>query len=112
MLIAEYNAQTEEWVSLLHHLYERSSTESVPSLDRLYKIFQQEWVKLTTEFLLINKDAWEITDEEVLSIEDNFQQLGFVCPTYKQMQEVLEIDSLSHQTYDGQFVRMAVSSVW
>lgn len=112
MLITEYNAQTEEWVALLHMIYENSEGDGVPDLLSLYREFQSDWVKMTTEFLMTNKDAWELADEELTDLEERLNNLGFHCPTIEQIQEVLLVDEIGHMTVDGSYTKMAVKGVW
>lgn len=112
MLITEYNTQTEEWVALLRMIYENDTGDGVPDLLCLYKEFQNDWIKMTSEFLMTNKDAWELADEELTDVEERLDNLGFHCPTIEQIQEVLLLDEMSHRTADGSFSKMAVKAVW
>ena len=112
LIVQEYNSQAEEWVSLIHTIYEKSIVGGVPALDFLYSHFQAEWLKQTVEFLLANADTWEITTEEINSIEDNLQQFGFVCPSHEQIQEVLHVGNLCYRAYDGKYVKMSVKAIW
>lgn len=112
LIVKKYNAQAEEWASLLHTIYEKSIVGGIPALDFLYSHFQAEWTRQTVEFLLSNTDTWEITEEEVASLEDNLQQFGFICPSHEQIQEILHIDNMSYRSYDGKYIRMAVKAIW
>lgn len=112
MLVERYNAQTEEWVLLLHSIYEGISTQRVPVIDDVYKEFQEQWTLMTTEFLMMNKDAWELSQEEFDYVEDHFSKLGFVCPSFEQVEQVLSVDTISYLNSDGTTKRMAVLSVW
>lgn len=112
LTIVDHYKQTEEWVTMLHLIYESSSVDTVPSLDLMYQQFKKEWTEMTTEFLIANKDSWKISEQEFEFLEDNLHELGFICPTYEQIEQVLQVDEMSYRTYDGQCIRMAVKSVW
>lgn len=112
LTIREYNAQSEEWAELFFMIYEMHAEYGVPQLDSLYDEFKRSWFSNTVEYLHTNKDAWELSDDDLLGVEVRLQEIGFVCPTYEQIQQIMDVDQISYREHDGSYLRMAVTGVW
>ena len=110
--IATSTYSVEEWVEDFFELYARRAEHSIPHLQETYEEFYSIWLKSTTDFLIANRESWQLSDEDVEYIEDRLESMGFNFPTFEQVSEVARLFRLSYETLNHQFINTGVRSIW